>query len=59
VFRKTKAMLRQNVWIIFASLEAAGSVSAQDGSRMVSVIPAPSRDLVIIPAKAGCWDPSM
>ena len=44
-------MLRQNVWMIFAVLGIAGSVSGQDGSQMVSVVPPPSRDIVINPGK--------
>ncbi|MBM4093774.1 MAG: DUF4832 domain-containing protein [Planctomycetes bacterium] len=44
-------MLRQNVWMIIAVLGIAGSVSAQDGSQMVSVVPTPSRDVVINPGK--------
>jgi hypothetical protein len=50
-------MLRQNVWIIFASIEGAGSVFSQDGSRMVSVIPASSRDVVINPCKGWVLGP--
>jgi hypothetical protein len=34
-------------WMVLAVLGIVGSVSAQDGSKMESVVPAPSRDVVI------------